>query len=77
MAQWCEMMSEDLIKIGRPRQVYLGPAEKPVEDDEKRGKLLQFFFSGVITRLSTGEGSEHRCIDIIYREDILESVKLA
>lgn len=40
MAHWCEMMSEEVIKIGRPRQIYVGPAEKAIEPEEERGKTF-------------------------------------
>jgi citrate synthase len=30
IAQWREMISDPMTKIGRPRQVYVGPAERPV-----------------------------------------------
>lgn len=37
ISQWKEMMEEPSLKIGRPRQLYTGPAERPYISIEKRG----------------------------------------
>jgi citrate synthase len=29
IAQWREMMSDPVTKLGRPRQIYTGPTERP------------------------------------------------
>lgn len=36
ISQWKEMMEEPSLKIGRPRQLYTGPAERPYVPIEKR-----------------------------------------
>ncbi len=36
-SQWKEMMEEPSLKIGRPRQLYTGPAERPFIPMDKRG----------------------------------------
>jgi len=38
VSQWKEMMEEDSLRIGRPRQLYAGPAERKFVDIKKRGK---------------------------------------
>ena len=38
VAQWNEMMEDPEQKIGRPRQLYTGPAERPYVTIDKRGK---------------------------------------
>ena len=37
ISQWKEMMEEPSLKIGRPRQLYTGPAERPYVPMDKRG----------------------------------------
>ena len=37
VSQWKEMMEEPTLRIGRPRQLYTGPAERPYVDINKRG----------------------------------------
>ena len=39
-SQWFEMMSEGVIRIGRPGQLYVGPTKRTVKPIEERGKLL-------------------------------------
>lgn len=36
MAQWCEMMNENVARISRPRQLYVGPKPRDYEKIEKR-----------------------------------------
>jgi citrate synthase len=36
IAQWREMISEPVIKLGRPRQLYVGEKERPYIDIDKR-----------------------------------------
>ncbi len=38
VSQWKEMVEEPSLRIGRPRQLYTGPAERPFVPIEKRGK---------------------------------------
>jgi citrate synthase len=37
IAQWNEMMEDPEQKIGRPRQLYAGPAQRPFVPIEERG----------------------------------------
>jgi citrate synthase len=37
IAHWKEMMQDPTTKIGRPRQIYTGPTERPYTPIEKRG----------------------------------------
>jgi len=41
VSQWLEMMSESMIKIGRPRQLYVGHNQREFVPIEKRGKIYQ------------------------------------
>jgi citrate synthase len=36
ISQWKEMIEEPELRIGRPRQLYTGPAERPYVDISKR-----------------------------------------
>ena len=38
VAQWNEMMEDPSQKIGRPRQIYTGPTERPYVPLEQRGQ---------------------------------------
>ena len=40
ISQWMEMMSEGAIKIGRPRQLYVGHEVRDYATIDKRGKML-------------------------------------
>jgi citrate synthase len=37
VAQWKEMIEEPSLRIGRPRQLYTGPAKRPYVPIDKRG----------------------------------------
>ncbi len=37
LAQWMELMSDEEQRIARPRQIYLGEAERPYESINERG----------------------------------------
>ncbi|RME73372.1 MAG: citrate (Si)-synthase, partial [Planctomycetota bacterium] len=37
LAQWLEMINDPEQKIARPRQIYLGPGERPYVPLEERG----------------------------------------
>jgi len=37
IAQWKEMIKDEVFKIGRPRQLYTGPAERDYMPLKKRG----------------------------------------
>lgn len=39
IAQWFEMMAEGALKIGRPRQLYVGPQKRSVKPIEERGNF--------------------------------------
>ncbi len=36
VSHWCEMMNENVSRISRPRQLYVGPKEKPYKKIEER-----------------------------------------
>ena len=50
IAQWKEMIEDPEQKIGRPRQLYIGPTERPVRAARSRGRRSSFaMFSGVLS----------------------------
>jgi len=42
ISQWREMMSEPMIKIGRPRQLYVGSTLRKFKEIEERGDIDTF-----------------------------------
>jgi Citrate synthase, C-terminal domain len=71
ISQWMEMMSEETIKIGRPRQLYVGEKVKeyiPVDQRSKNG-----FFVNVKEKESSSRVPENTG----KIGDVLASIKLS